>query len=73
MAPWIGLRAPNAGGLGSIPGQGTCMPQLRVCMPQLRSLPATAKEPTCCNEGAGEPQLRSPSPATKTPCNQINN
>ena len=23
MAQWIRLRAPNAGGLGSIPGQGT--------------------------------------------------
>ncbi|TEA36264.1 hypothetical protein DBR06_SOUSAS18910032, partial [Sousa chinensis] len=32
------LCAPNAGGPGSIPGQGTIshMPQLRVCMPQLK-------------------------------------
>ena len=39
------LRAPNAGGLGSIPGQGTRshVPQLTVCMPQLRSRPATTK------------------------------
>ena len=33
------LRAPKAGGLGSIPGQGTrsYMPQLRVHMPQVKS------------------------------------
>ncbi|TEA42194.1 hypothetical protein DBR06_SOUSAS6810117, partial [Sousa chinensis] len=36
------LHAPNAGGPGSIPGQGTrsYMPQLRAHMPQL-------KEPAC--------------------------
>ena len=28
---WLRLRAPNIGGLGSIPGQGT-----RFCVPQLR-------------------------------------
>ncbi|TEA33612.1 hypothetical protein DBR06_SOUSAS3910180, partial [Sousa chinensis] len=52
VAQWFRLHAPNAGGLGSIPGQGTrvtCMPQLRVHMSQLRSLRATTKEPTCCN------------------------
>ena len=40
---WLRLHAPNAGGLGLIPGQGTRshMPQLRVHMPQLR--PGTAK------------------------------
>ena len=48
MAQWIGLRAPNAGGLGSIHGQGTSMPQLRVRMPQLRNLPAATK--TWCNQ-----------------------
>ena len=31
MVQWLGLRAPDAGGLGSIPGQGT-----RSNMPQLR-------------------------------------
>ncbi|TEA25347.1 hypothetical protein DBR06_SOUSAS3010016, partial [Sousa chinensis] len=38
------LHAPNAGGLGSTPGEGTrsCMPQLRACVPHL-------KDPTCCN------------------------
>ena len=53
VAQWIRLHALNAGGLGSIPGQGTlvrepdatCMLQLRVQMPQLRSLRATTKEP----------------------------
>ena len=51
MVQWIRPRAPNAGDLGLIPGQGTsptCMPQLRVCMPQLRSLPAATK--TQCNQ-----------------------
>ena len=35
----------NAGGLDSIPGQGTrsCMPQLRVCMLQLKILHASIK------------------------------
>ena len=43
VVQWLRLRAPNAGGLGSIPGQGTRshMLQLRVHMPQLR--PGTAK------------------------------
>ncbi|TEA28647.1 hypothetical protein DBR06_SOUSAS16810003, partial [Sousa chinensis] len=58
------LHAPNAGGPGSIPGQGTRshMPQLRDYMPQLSSYAATksshattnsshaaAKDPTCHN------------------------
>ena len=30
---WLRLRAPNAGGPGSIPGQGN-----RFCMPQLKDL-----------------------------------
>ena len=35
---WLRLRAPSAGGLGSIPSQGTIyhIPQLRVHKPQLR-------------------------------------
>ena len=43
VVQWLRLQAPNAGCLGSIPGQGTRshMPQLRVRMPQLR--PGTAK------------------------------
>ena len=38
MVHWLRLYAPNAGGLGSIPGKGTRshMSQLRVCMMQLR-------------------------------------
>ena len=37
--------APNVGGPGSIPGQGTRphMPQLRVCMPQLKIPSVTTK------------------------------
>ena len=43
VAQWLRLWAPNAEGLGSIPGQGTGshMPQLRVHMLQLR--PGVAK------------------------------
>ena len=43
MVQWLRLGAPDAGGLGSILGQGTRshMPQLRVHMLQLR--PSTAK------------------------------
>ena len=43
MVQWLRLYALNAGGLGSIPGQGTRFhkPQLIVHMPQLR--PSTAK------------------------------
>ena len=45
VVQWLRLHAPNAGGLGSIPGQGTrsYMPQLRVRMPQLKILHATTK------------------------------
>ena len=49
---WLRLHAPNAGGPGSIPGQGTRyhMPQLRVRMPQLKKDPACHDEdPTCLN------------------------
>ena len=47
MGQWLRLCAPNAGGLGSIPGQGTIahMLQLRVHMPQLKIPRATAQ--TC--------------------------
>ena len=39
MVQWLRLRAPNAGGPGSISGQGTRshMPQLRVRMLQLKT------------------------------------
>ncbi|TEA34432.1 hypothetical protein DBR06_SOUSAS6410081, partial [Sousa chinensis] len=44
VAQWLKLCAPNAGDLGSIPGQGTRShtPQLRARMPQL-------KDPACHN------------------------
>ena len=43
MAQWLRLHTPNAGGPGSIPGQGTRshMPQQRSCVPQPR--PRAAK------------------------------
>ena len=36
VVQWLRYHTPNAGGLGSIPGQGTrlYMPQIRLCMPQ---------------------------------------
>ena len=47
VVQWLRLHAPNAGGLGSIPGQGTRshMPQQRICRPQgrLKMLHATMK------------------------------
>ncbi|TEA39747.1 hypothetical protein DBR06_SOUSAS31510017, partial [Sousa chinensis] len=51
VAQWLRLHAPNAGGPGSIPGQGTRshMPQLRVRIPQQRSPHASTKEPACHN------------------------
>ena len=45
VAQWLRLCAPNAGGLGSIPGQGVRfhVPQLRIRKPQL-------KDPTGCTK-----------------------
>ena len=47
MVQWLRLQAPNAGGLGSIPGQGTRsgMPRLRVHMLQLKIPHAATKTP----------------------------
>ncbi|TEA33613.1 hypothetical protein DBR06_SOUSAS3910181, partial [Sousa chinensis] len=47
VVQWLRLHAPKAGGLGSIPGQGTRshMPQLRVCMLQLKILHAATEDP----------------------------
>ena len=47
VVQWLRLHAPNAGGLGSIPGQGTesHMTQLRVRMLQLKILHAATKIP----------------------------
>ena len=38
VVQWVRLRIPNAGGPGSIPGQGarSHIPQLRVCILQLK-------------------------------------
>ena len=36
VVQWLRLHDPNGGGLGSISGQETRMPQPRVCRPQLR-------------------------------------
>ena len=43
VAQWLRLRAPNAGGLGLIPGRGTG-PHMHATT---KSLPATTKEATC--------------------------
>ena len=45
VVQWLSLHAPNAGGLGLVPSQGTRahMPQLRVLTPQL-------KDTTCPSE-----------------------
>ena len=50
----------KAGGLGSLPGQGTRshMPQLRVRMLQLEVLQATAKGPMCFNQRSHLLQLK---------------
>ncbi|TEA35681.1 hypothetical protein DBR06_SOUSAS1110027, partial [Sousa chinensis] len=49
VVQWLSLHAPNEGGPGSIPGQGTRshMPQLRVCIVQLKILCATTKKRSC--------------------------
>ena len=53
VVQWLRHCAPNAGGMGSIPDQGTGFhrPQLRVCMPELKIPHATTKikDPVCCN------------------------
>ncbi|TEA37546.1 hypothetical protein DBR06_SOUSAS27610003, partial [Sousa chinensis] len=48
VVQWLKLRAPNAGGLGLIPGWGirSHMLQLRVPMPQLKIPHATTEDPT---------------------------
>ena len=61
--PVVRLSAPTAGGLGSIPGQGTRshMPQLRVYMQKLKIPHVVTKDPACGNEDRRSrgPQLRS--------------
>ena len=48
MVQWLRLHGPNAGGLGSIPGQGTRshMLQRRVHRPQLKILDAVSRPGT---------------------------
>ena len=60
MVMWLRLHAPNSGGPGSIPTQGTRSHMHATT----KSSHAATKEP--------ESQLRSLPPATKTPHNQIN-
>ena len=52
VVQWLRLCAPNAGGLVSIPGQGTRshLQQLRVHMPQLKTLHAATKTPVQPNK-----------------------
>ena len=45
VAQWLRLHAPNAGGLGLTPGQGT-RSQMHAAT---KSLHATTKEPVCHN------------------------
>ena len=51
VVQWLRLRAPEGGGLGSIPGQRTrsYRPQLRVCLSQLKIPHASMKtaDPAC--------------------------
>ena len=57
VVQWVGLCTPNAGCLGSVPGQGT-----RCCMPQLRSPHAATKRSHMPQRRSHVPQLR-PGPA----------
>ncbi|TEA16682.1 hypothetical protein DBR06_SOUSAS20610074, partial [Sousa chinensis] len=45
VVQWVRLRAPNAGGLGLIPGQGTRSRMHATT----KSLHASTKDPVCCN------------------------
>ena len=44
MIQWLRLHAPNTGGPGSIPGQGTKIPH-----EETKSLHAATKDPMCDN------------------------
>ena len=68
VAQWIRLCTPNAGGVGSIPGQETRSPVRSAT----KSSHAAAKELASHDQGAQEPQLRSLPAATKTWCNNNN-
>ena len=60
VVQWLRLRAPNAGDLGSIPGQGT-----RSRMPQLKIMRAATKKTL-------HAAMKIPRATTKTRCSQIN-
>ena len=63
MAQWLRLHAPNAGGPGLIPGQGTRSHRHATT----KSSHATTRELVSRNEGARLLQLRSPRAKTKEP------
>ena len=49
---WVRLCAPDAGGPGSIPGQG-----IRSCMhAATKILHAATKDPACCNQDPVQPK-----------------
>ena len=43
MVQWLGLHTSNAGGLGSVPGQGTRFHKPQLKIPRLQVRPSTAK------------------------------
>ena len=56
LVQWVGLHAPNAGGLDLIPGREldpACMLGLRVRMPQLKILHAARRIPRSAAETRG--------------------
>ena len=59
MVQGLRLRTPNAGGLGSIPDQGSRshMLQPRVCTPQLKisHVARKIKDPTCGSQDSAQP------------------
>ena len=55
MVQWLRSHAPNAGGLGLIPGQRirSHMLHLRIRKLQLEILRAATRDPACCNQDSG--------------------
>ena len=70
VVQWLRLRAPSAGGPGSIPGQGTRshMPLLRVRMLQLKK----KRIPHATTKKIPHAAMKIPRAATKTLHSQIN-
>ena len=52
VVQWLRLSAPNAGGVGSIPGRGTRFPHATA-----KSSRATPKGPVCCKQGLEQHQV----------------